>query len=1493
MAVVGASVLVPVVGVGTAHADTQPVNQPIAVSMAASSNPVAPGGSLSYTITTTNTEPQVANVRLSDQINGLSNIVLTSSRGYCTQTSNLVSCEGGDMPGQGSTWVVTITGTVVGGSGTYLSNTATVNADWSAQNTSQDYTVNASTNVLIGAPAAGQLADLATSLSGPTSVAPNGNATYQLTVSNFGFVKASDIFVSATLPKDWGLQSGQSFGTSLFNCTASIPDITCTGGALNAGANATITIPAVAPSAPGAYQLTAAVDPENAIPEPDDLQSNQNNFSQISIAVPSGPPPTAPITFTKTASSTATPGDGTQIRPGDILTYKITATNTSSKYTATRLQISDGTQGLDQASVKAVASDSKLPCTNSNNLVTCMASGNGYTLATNSSVTVTITGKVVQPPASIITNTATLQTLQNKVSITRNASVTTIVRPPVDLTVTQYSTCSKVSLLAGTPGDCLPFRARNQFDYLITVGNSGLDDAKSVVVREPLPADVIYEGFDNEISATPSGGFSCAESGTSPVVVTCTGGTIPGALTAPANYGGNTRQIRLHLTAPNSVGPITSTVYVDPYNQIAENDETNNTFTTTTPIATGVDLVITQAIRCPRDTRAGTGLMCDPVAPSGTLIYDIRVQNLGTQDASSIKVSDILPVGTRFRSAKERSSVFGSPYTPDHGLSCGTSNSGAQVDCTGGRLKGIYAAYGGPKLQLSGTPDGFFIEVTAFAPAPYGPADSPTATGSPILNQVLVDPDSTIPEFVETNDLNILETNVGIPSPSPAHRGDWGTYNELTVVNSQIDPVDGGGIPQPVAPNGTLQYRLTVSNWGSDPVSNVTVVDYLPTGARFRDVTAAPLAGGTGGFGCNVNNGVLTCTNGSLAASPGVGASTDTTITILLFAPGVLSDTTTKYTNHAIVDPANVVPEADETNNISDVPLTVKLPDAGGMNAYNELSILNEQSNPSGGADVAPNGTLEYTLTAKNTGSDLAQNVTVYDYVPQGSRLRNVTVSPYGGAGTSGGFLCSFTSGLVTCNSGTLAGGGSATIKILLFAPDTPSSTTQHYTNHAVIDPNNTIPEADENNNATDVPLTVTIGGANPFNELNVLATQSFPTSNGAVAPGGTLRYLLTVQNTGSDMAFQVPVRDYLPAGTTFRKAHLLGSSAGTTSGVTGFVCTDNSAVVDCTNGTLPSGGVAVIEVLLFAPSQPTSPGSETTLTNQAVVDRDNTIPEADETNNTSTVDTEVSQIGAGAFWDLTVSDNGSDTTGTPDNTTQWTINVSNLGTDDLYNAVVKDTLPAGVTFVAAGEADGTDPGRFTCTYDSGVVTCTGATIRGTANGGAPRTIHVVVTAPHKNVGMINQVVADPDNTVVESDESNNAIRLNTIVQSVINLSTDITTEGSFGAGETGYIIGHIKSDTSTGDRAVAFEMDLPVGITPLDVQAPDNTSCQIYQNPISKIVCTSTTVGAGADLNVRANVYSNTDGDKNVNAIVNGDNNVIESDSDNDTDNTKQLSVS
>jgi uncharacterized repeat protein (TIGR01451 family) len=967
---------------------------------------------------------------------------------------------------------------------------------------------------------------------------------------------------------------------------------------------------------------------------------------------------------------------------------------------------------------------------------------------------------------------------------------------------------------------------------------------------------------------------------------------VPGQLSTNI-YQGTIRQVRLHLTAPNVTGPITSTVTVDPYNGIPESDETNNTATTVTPIATGVDLTVTQAVRCPRDTRPQSELlMCNPVAPSGTLVYDILVTNVGTQDAGGITVSDILPSGARFRSAKEIPPLFapGSPpYTPEHGLSC--SSDGAQgVSCTGGRLKGSYVAYGGPKLQTIGTFDSFTIEVVAFAPAPYGPQSSPDATGSPILNQVLVDPANAIPEYVETNNLNLLHTNVGIPP-----KGDWGTYNELTVENSQTNPADGAGTALKVAPNGTLDYTLTVSNYGSDPVSNLVVQDFVPTGARFRNVTVAPLVNGTGGFNCSFSNGVVTCSGGALAAAPlPVGSRTSTTIVIRLFAPPTVNASTTQYTNHALVDPTNAIPEADETNNASDVNLTVELPapNGAGQNPFNDLVVTNVQSKPVNGAggavDVAPNGTLEYTLTVKNRGSDPVDSIVVHDTVPVGSRFRAANSDP---PANLGGFTCTYNAGVVQCGGGHLGGwdGGlgtepSAKITILLFAPDAPTGATNNYTNHAIVDPFGAIPEGDETNNTQDISTIVSVGGANAYNQFTIKTEQFAPAANGHVAPNGTLIYRVNVENVGTDQATNIVVRDYLPAGTRFRSARLVVADSSPAPNTTGFVCFHANGIVDCTNGTLLAGAKAVIEVVLFAPD---APG---TINNQAVVDPANAIPEGNEQDNTSVSDdTVVALDGTADYIELSISA----LTDTPDpvatdSPLTYVITVKNSGTDDAFNVKVTDHLPAGTTFVSANDTTtpATATGFFTCTESGGVVDCTGGHVKA----GGERQLTVIVRSPTQDavtfisneVHITNQVIVDPDNAIPEGDESNNVRSTDTQVNAVVDLKFE-SLSGSGSQGSNGNWTWTVKNDGTDKVVDVVFEVSLPQGVVPQDLEVPTGWSCQVESNPINKVTCHGNLDGGGsADFD--ETVFVAEDGTLHGSGIIDPNDTIEETDETNNT---------
>jgi hypothetical protein len=87
------------------------------------------------------------------------------------------------------------------------------------------------------------------------------------------------------------------------------------------------------------------------------------------------------------------------------------------------------------------------------------------------------------------------------------------------------------------------------------------------------------------------------------------------------------------------------------------------------------------------------------------------------------------------------------------------------------------------------------------------------------------------------------------------------------------------------------------------------------------------------------------------------------------------------------------------------------------------------------------------------TGGSPVYNVVVKDTLPTGSQV----VSASGDSG----FSCSQASGVVTCSGGSLQIGGVAHITINSIAP----TVEDWYTNTATVDPNNAIPERNENNN--------------------------------------------------------------------------------------------------------------------------------------------------------------------------------------------------------------------------------------------------------------------------------------------------------------------------------------------------------------------------------------------------------------------------------------------
>jgi uncharacterized repeat protein (TIGR01451 family) len=1239
---------------------------PFQVTVTPSAPTIASGQQLTYTIDVKNTGGDITTeTMLNAQVQGMTGLVLTSNVGGCTQSANQLTCNAGILQGFQS-WQVTVRGTVTAANGTSLNQGATVTGN----HASSGYETTAYASVLVN-NVPGSLPDLATSVQAPSTVQDNTNATFQVTVNNAGSGNATGITEIATLPDGFSYVSAT--GNSLFSCLnepAGSPTVVCTGGRVNAGANATITVVGNANNQVDGSRLefTAVVDPYDQITESNEL----NNTGSV---VPTSAPDAVQqgVTITKTDSPDP-------LRPGDQLTYTIQVRNIAATR-ADNVAMTDTTQGLDAASVTATTDQGD--CTVAAAKVTCTHKSPTLRLSVNETMNVTISGTVVASANSLITNVATVTAEIKNKAVTNTAATTTTVRPGVDLSVVQSAVNDHDDIPSTSGNDW--FRAWDHFQYDVSIGNSGMDDAHNVVLREVVAPGVRYLGHDDDadgVADPDNANVDCGQPAGIGTPIVCTVDPVNGSPTF-----GTTRNFSLLVVSPPGTGAITATATVDPANAIFESDETNNVSTVNIAIDTGIDLTVSKSSP-------------EKVAPSGTLIYTIVVSNIGTQDATGVRLRDILPTGTRFRSVHE---VIPSG-DPGHNFTCSSDGSATagDVTCVGGNLRGTH--------DHTLAPDSATIELKAFAPAAPGM----------IRNQVRVDPNGEIPELLETNNFNTWDTQIVID-------GGCCAYQELNLTKTQVFPTDGGGSPEAVKPSGIVEYDLKVKNDGSQVAFGVTVQDVMPSGFSYR--SAKDTLPGTGDFECGVSGQVITCTGGTLDGSDGqtaLAGDTTRTIHVSMFAnsqPGT-------YTNTATVDPANTIPEADETNNSATAVTTVAM-DGGGD--YIDFKVDSRQTAPGpDGTDVVPHGLLEYSLDVTNTGTAVAFNVKVRDVLPAGSEFRSATDT----GATSGNFNCSESGGIVTCIGGTLDGAAgpdetaspsTRTIVIEVFAPTEIDT----YYNTAMVDPDNAFAENDETNNADQTDTNVRRTGGGTYHDLRV---DSVTPSTTTPQPGETYSYDVKVSNTGTNPAFNIKLSNVLDAGPTF-----VGATAGNN-----FLCSVADSTVTCTGGVLdgsldldPADATATIKLTVKAPQV-----DQFQYDLRSVIDPDNAIDESDEANNTGNATVKTRSLIDLTFDSLTSSGSKGST-----GDVSWTLH--NTGTVDAKNVYVVVNMSIGSIPQQMSEL----PEGWTCQVEAdpiNKVTCHGDLAAGAT---ASFKVDTYVTAddPQSN-GFV-----DPDNTIVESDETNNA----------------------------------------------------------------------------------------------------------------------------------------
>jgi uncharacterized repeat protein (TIGR01451 family) len=436
---------------------------------------------------------------------------------------------------------------------------------------------------------------------------------------------------------------------------------------------------------------------------------------------------------------------------------------------------------------------------------------------------------------------------------------------------------------------------------------------------------------------------------------------------------------------------------------------------------------------------------------------------------------------------------------------------------------------------------------------------------------------------------------------------------------------------------------------------------------------------------CGHDAGVVTCDLGSLAS--GGDATVDLTVTL----PDV-SDLTTLQ-NAASV--SSTTQDPDDSDNADAVDADV-LP--------RSVDLALSKSAP---ADVAEGEAFDYALTVSNHGPHDAHGVTVTDPLPAGVGFEG---------SASGQGACAHAGGVITCDLGTIAAGGSVDVTISVRAGTYGGAETRSLTNTASVSSDR--PEAAPGDEQATAETTVHPAAA----DLGLSKSDGLER-----APGGQdLSYDLTVRNDGPGDATGVTLTDPLPDGTAFGSA---SASQGS--------CAEDGGVVTCQLGALAAGSSATVTLLVTTDAV----DEDTTLTNTASVDAAE--PDPNPGNDAASDQTVLEPAGGADLHIASVDDAPDPVTG--GYLVGYTVVVRNEGTGDARETVLTDTLPAGTRFVAP------TPNPFGCTASKGVVTCALGTIA--AGGSASALLIVETPGVGKSTTLTNAVaVSSPDDANPTND---------------------------------------------------------------------------------------------------------------------------------------------
>ncbi len=805
--------------------------------------------------------------------------------------------------------------------------------------------------------------------------------------------------------------------------------------------------------------------------------------------------------------------------------------------------------------------------------------------------------------------------------------------------------------------------------YTVTYWNSGSDTAYDVTITETYPAGSTF------VNSTPA-----PTSGNNVWVIP----------TVAAGAGG---VIFINITlSPTASGILVNTVTL----------AYNNTENQAMPEVSDEWYTF---INGPWMTVSKTG---PATANSGqTIVYTITYENIGDAAAHNVTVTDNLPVGVTYVSSVPAGSVAGSVITWNIGTVAAGATGTITVTVTvntatmGDITNWVYLNYrNNASVSLPEMSDDWttaildplmILSKTGPATANPGGPINYTITYQNIgngvaTNVVIVD---TLPAgvaFVSAFPAptsvvgQVLTWNIGLLNPGqggvilvnvtvttsigpilntatlnyrdlanevqPTVIGTWST----NLINPLLTVQKTG--PATAAPGQIIVFTITVRNVGNDWAYNIWVNDTLPAGMTF--------IGSVPGFNTSAPP-IYTWYVAAMA--PGGSYTIQITVQIDPAASGVLENTVAAtYENAAHVDQ----PVESDT-----LPITI----IGCIVTVDKTAPANANTGE----------TITYTITYENTGLDWAYNVVVTDTLPPGVTYVGAIPAPVSVVGQ-----------ILTWNIGSVGPGASGSIDITVTVnTGLPIGTV--LTNDVAVD----------YENAGGLAAQDTDSAATTIIDPVLTITKAAPAT---AAPGETIVYTITYQNTGTDTAYNVAITDTLPAGVAYVTASVLPFT------VVGQVITWNI-------GTVAPGAPVIILVTVTVSTSATG-----VLTNNVQIAGYN--DEGVQFTDQDTVDTLVQ----GPYMDIQKT---GPVNASPGQTITYTITYANTGPGIAYDVTITETYPVDITFVSAVPPPTAgnnvwDLGNL-ASGASGVITVTV-----TVNGGATLLINNVTVDYALDPGLVN-----------------------------------------------------------------------------------------------------------------------------------------------------------